>query len=606
MGSIYGFLSNSESKLSDKLIEHQRNASNCLKENSATRFGQIRSSALGGHGIPDAPPFFSSGKLLVVIEGNPTWTDEYLTNIAISHNPAHALAEGFLIHGRSVLNKIRGTFAFCILQPEQHYALLAIDRVGIKPLSFYLKGDLLVFGSQIDQILGHPDVATSLEPQALFNYLYFHMSPSPGSVYKSISKLQPGEFLEIAKGQTSRDFYWQPPSNESKYSKRDLLAQLQPQLERSISQYCPDRQTGTFLSGGLDSSTVTGIYQKIANHQIDAFTMGFDANGYDETEYARATAKHFKVNLHEYYVTPADVLKAIPLIAKTYDEPFGNASAIPTYYCAKFASEHGMKHLLAGDGGDEIFAGNSRYAKQKLFDMYRYCPDNLKSLIEPVASNLNPLRKVKSYIDQAKIAMPERMETYNFLHRSPLEEIFQQDFLKQIDPTAPLQYLTTTYNRSSSDDLIKKMLFLDGKFTLADNDLRKVNRMCELAGVKVHYPMLDEDLIAFAASIPSEWLIKGFELRSFYREALKNFLPKETLKKSKQGFGLPFGVWMSTDKELKQFAEANLESIKNRDFLNPTYISKLIQLHQQGDSSYYGVMIWILVMLEQWLISHGH
>ena len=138
--------------------------------------------------------------------------------------------------------------------------------------------------------------------------------------------------------------------------------------------------------------------------------------------------------------------------------------------------------------------------------------------------------------------MPERMETYNFLHRTPLTEIFSEDFLNRINPDQPLQYLGNTYNRTSNDDLIKQMLFLDDKFTLADNDLRKVNRMCELAGVDVHYPMLQENMVEFAASIPSKWLMQGFELRSFYKEAMRDFLPKETLRKSKQGFGLPFGM----------------------------------------------------------------
>ncbi|MGZ8193890.1 MAG: asparagine synthetase B family protein, partial [Methylobacter sp.] len=422
--------------------------------------------------------------------------------------------------------------------------------------------------------------------------------------YKGISKLQPGEFVEFKNGQVTRDFYWQLPYEDSGLSKKELLAQLHSQLKQSVSGCLPDRQTGAFLSGGLDSSTVTGIYQEITDYPVEAFSIGFDADGYDEMEYARATARHFNVNLHEYYVTPADVLKAIPLIAQTYDEPFGNASAIPAFYCAKFAQEQGMQQLLAGDGGDEIFAGNARYAKQKMFDLYRHIPGIGKSLLEPLAFHLPPLGKVKSYIEQAKIAMPDRMETYNFLHRSPLMEIFSADFIKQIDPEMPLQNLRQTYNRSSSDDLVKKMLFLDGKFTLADNDLRKVNRMCELAGIEVHYPMLQENLVEFAASIPSKWLMQGFELRSFYRQGMKNFLAKETLAKSKQGFGLPFGVWMSNNQELKQFAEANLAGIEKRGFMNPAYIHNLIQLHQKGHASYYGVMIWLLIMLEQWLGSH--
>ena len=474
----------------------------------------------------------------------------------------------------------------------------------LRNFSYYCENGLLVFGSQLDQIIAHPGVKTAIDPQAIFTYLYAHVIPSPDSIYSGVSKLQPGEFFEFNDGQRTRDFYWQLRYNDSAASKKELLAQLHTQLEQSVLACAPDQQTGAFLSGGLDSSTVTGVYQKIANRPIDAFTMGFDADGYDEMDYARTAAAHFKVKLHEYYVTPADVLQAIPLIAQTYDEPFGNDSAVPAYYCAKFARELGMTRLLAGDGGDELFAGNSRYAKQKVFDLYRHVPGFAKTLLEPVAFNLPPLRKLKSYIEQANIAMPDRMETYNFLHRSPLAEIFSEDFLAQINPELPVQNLRNTYNRTSSDDLIKQMLFLDGKFTLADNDLRKVNRMCELAGIEVQYPMLQENLVEFAASIPSKWLMRGFELRSFYKEGMRDFLPKETLRKSKQGFGLPFGVWMSNDKDLKQFALASLESIEKRGFLNPAYIKNLIRLHQEGHASYYGIMIWLLIMLEQWLSTH--
>jgi len=604
MSSIYGWLSTTETASSVNWIDSQRAASKCLTAASLSVINYHKMASVAGHGINLAPSSYQSSRLLVILEGAPQWQDSELAELATKHGAAQALAEGFLRYGRSVLNKIHGPFAFCLVEPENRYALLAIDRVGIRPLAFYCQDGLLVFGSQLDQIIAHPGVKAAINPQAIFNYLYFHMIPSPGSIYNGVSKLQPGEFLEFNNGQLTRDFYWQLRYNDSSFSKKDLLAQLHTQLEQSVSACAPDHQTGAFLSGGLDSSTVTGFYQKIAKRPIDAFTMGFDADGYDEMEYARAAAAYFKVKLHEYYVTPADVLQAIPLIAQTYDEPFGNASAIPAYYCAKFASEQGMTRLLAGDGGDEIFAGNARYAKQKVFDLYRHVPGFAKTIVEPLVSSLPPLRKVKSYIEQAKIAMPDRMESYNFLHRTPLTEIFSDGFLKQIDPDLPVQNLRCTYNRASSDDLIKRMLYLDGKFTLADNDLRKVNRMCELAGIDVQYPMLQENLVEFAAAIPSKWLMQGFELRSFYRESMQSFLPKETLAKSKQGFGLPFGVWMGSDKALKQFAEANLEGIEKRGFLNPAYIKKLIQLHRDGHASYYGVMIWLLIMLEQWMLAH--
>ena len=606
MGTIYGSMNPLE-KTHTTVIDTQKNKSKSFSAASLFASCNYKSAQVGGHAPHAVPSIHQSGNLLAIIEGHPNWVDSKLAAMAESHCAANVLLEGFALYGRMVLEKIRGPFSFCILDPEQQYALLAVDRIGIRPLSIYFQNYLLVFGSELDQVLAHPGVTNAIDSQAIFNYLYFHMIPSPGTVYSGVTKLQPGEFFEISRGQANRNFYWHLPNTESTYSKNELFEQLHCLLEKSTLDCSPNVTTGTFLSGGLDSSTVTGMLQKISTGPIDAFTMGFHAEGYDEMEYARASARHFNVNLHEYYVTPADVLKAIPLIAQTYDEPFGNASAIPTFYCAKLAREHGMTHLLAGDGGDEIFAGNSRYAKQKVFELYRYCPKSVRSLLEPFAAiNLPLLTKIKSYIEQAKTPMPERMETYNFLNRTALTDIFEQDFLNQIDPSLPLSNLRQTYERSTSNDLVKKMLFLDGKFTLADNDLRKVNRMCDLAGISVNYPMLNENLVEFAATIPSKWLMRGFELRSFYREAMKSFLPPETLKKDKQGFGLPFGVWMSNDAALKNFAEDNLNGIAKRDFLNPSYIKNLIKLHRQGHASYYGVMIWILVMLEQWLVSHDH
>lgn len=604
MSSIYGWFSTTEKVFDGSGIDQQHTASQALHSVYSCVAKHQNVAEMAGYGLKKAPNVYQSSRFMVIIEGDPYWSDEQLKKIAISSDSAEALAIGFLQYGRLVLDKIHGPFSFCILEPGRHYALLANDRLGIRPLAYYYQQGLLVFGSKLDHIIAHPGVKAVIDPQGIFNYLYAHNIPSPGSIYKDISKLQPGEFIEIDNEQQLNDFYWQPDYTESTFKKQALMEQLHRQLDRSIAACLPDKQTGVFLSGGLDSSTVTGFYQQFAAYKVDAFTMGFDAEGYDEMAYARLVAAHFKVKLHEYYVSPADVLNSIPLIAQTYDEPFGNASAVPSYYCAKFARERGMTRLLAGDGGDEIFAGNSRYAKQKLFDYYRYLPNCAKAVIAPMANNLAFLGKLQSYIEQATINMPDRLETYNFLHRSPLKEFFTEDFLKQIDSELPIANSRSTYNRANTDDLVKRMLHLDGKFTLADNDLRKVNRMCELAGIDVHYPMLQEDFVKFSAGIPSKWLMRGFELRSFYKESMKNYLPKQTLSKSKQGFGLPFGVWMAQDKELKQFSLDNLYSFSKRGIVNPVYIKNIIHLHEKGHSSYYGVMIWLLIMLEQWLITH--
>jgi len=604
MGSIYGWLSNHSNLGFSGAVAQQRGAAPCGAVKPAAVEHRLDNAEIGGHSLNAAPYLFYSDSIVALIVGRPVWHDSTLAHLSKEHNPAYALAEGFQRDGREVLAKLGGEFACCLMDPERRYALLAIDRVGLGTLAFSVQEDVLVFGSELDQIVAHPAVHPVISPQGLFNYLYFHVIPSPDSIYQGVYKLQPAEFVEFGEGHLQRGFYWQRRYSDSRLPKKALLRQLTEQLQQATAQ-CPyTPQIGAFLSGGLDSSTVVGMYSKIAQRPVDAFTIGFAADGYDEMDYARITARHFQAKLHEYYVTPKDVLDAIPLIAGSYGEPFGNASAIPAYYCAKFAREQGMQGLLAGDGGDEIFAGNTRYAKQKLFDYYRHLPGLAKTVLESLAVDLPLLRKLKSYVEQAAVPMPQRLETYNYLHRTPLAEIFSGDFLAQINPEWPIQNLQQTYQRGPTDDLVKNMLFLDHKFTLADNDLRKVNRMCELAGIEVFYPMLQENLLDFAASIPSRWLVEGFELRSFYKKGMRGFLANETLAKSKKGFGLPFGVWMRADKDLQAFSLAHLEAFSRRGLLNPNWCSQLTKQHQEGHAAYYGTMVWILVVLEQWLSSH--
>lgn len=562
----------------------------------------LDSAAAGGRSIS----LRQSSGVCVAVEGQLRWKDRELGKLAAESGDAHALLEGYRSHGKSVLQRLHGAFALAILEPDARRALLAIDRIGIRPLAYTLSGETLIFGSQAFSILAHPAVTPRIDPQGIFNYLYFHMVPSPGTIFRDVCKLQPGELLEYEDGRIHREFYWQIEFSEQPASRDTLSRELHEQLKQAVD-HCRqgEQQTGAFLSGGLDSSTVVGVLQGLQSDSVDAYAIGFDAEGFDEMEYARATARHFGASLHEYYVTPQDVLDAIPLATHAYDEPFGNASAIPAYFCARAAREDGRELLLAGDGGDEIFAGNARYAKQKMFDFYSHVPAILKSaLVEPLANNLPPLRKLKSYIDQAKVPMPQRMETYNFLHRFALSEIFAPDFLSQVDGETPIRHLKAHYDRSGDIPLVKKMLFLDHKFTLADNDLRKVNRMCELAGIEVRYPLLQDEMMEFAARVPADMLLRRLELRSFYRHAMKDFLARETLEKHKHGFGLPFGLWMNEYPPLKAFAHDNLENIRKRGILNDDFIGRIIEAQETGHATYYGVFIWVLIMLEQWLETH--
>ncbi|MEW6254278.1 MAG: asparagine synthase C-terminal domain-containing protein, partial [Planctomycetota bacterium] len=326
--------------------------------------------------------------------------------------------------------------------------------------------------------------------------------------------------------------------------------------------------TAAFLSGGTDSSTVVGALTAARGAPVDTFSIGFDADGFDEMEYARCAAGRFGSRAHERYLTPADIVTAIPVIAREYDEPFGNSSAVPTYFCARAAQEAGFGRMLAGDGGDEIFGGNARYAKQRLFELYGRIPAPLRrGVIEPLThlpglSNRFPLSKLKSYVAQARIDLPLRLETYNFLHRTPLDRIFEADFLHAVDPSLADAALVEVYARTASDHYINRMMHVDLKFTLADNDLRKVGTMTEAAGVEVHYPLLDDRLVEFAHHLPVDYKVRGQTLRWFFKQALTDLLPEKIIKKTKHGFGLPFGVWSNQYAPLGELVGDSLSDFK--------------------------------------------
>ncbi len=325
--------------------------------------------------------------------------------------------------------------------------------------------------------------------------------------------------------------------------------------------------------------------------------------------FARIAAQRFGTEHHEYYVTPDDLVRSIPMVAAHYDQPFGNSSALPAYYCAKMAREDGVTRLLAGDGGDELFGGNARYAKQRVFGWYDAVPAPLRSgLLEPLLErtpigSLPLARKGRSYVEQAKVPLPDRMQMYNLLLRLGIHDVFTADFLAGVDLNGPLHQQQGVWNLVREASALNRMLAFDWRYTLAEADLPKVCGTTALAGVAVGFPFLDEALVDFSLRLPSAYKLKGLKLRWFFKEALRGFLPDEIITKKKQGFGLPFGVWANRHAGLKQLAADSLHSLAGRGIVRREFINALLERHLAEHPGYYGEMVWILMMLEQWLQS---
>jgi len=607
MSGIYGWAGPGTRDPGETLAAMQRRAGGS-PHSSLSSFAP--EAAIGATAPPRTSFAMACGPVRLAFYGHPAWRETGAARMspeAFCERLAHAYRQS----GPSVLDGLVGDFALALIDEEKSETLLAIDRMGIRGLVYSADRGVLVFGPSSDVLQVHPAGASSVDPQAIYNYVYFHMVPGPQTAFRAHSRLLPGHYALWREGKLTALPYWEKPFDERSSG---VVSQHAPGFNRVLRQGVAafaEGRCGAFLSGGTDSSTVAGILGEVTGEPARTYSIGFDAAGYDEMEYARIAARHFRTDHHEYYVTPADVVAAAPLVAQAYDQPFGNASAVPTYYCARMAQADGITRLLGGDGGDELFGGNERYAKQFQFSLYDRVPSPLRSwAIEPMLLGMPGLqrvpllRKARSYVEQAKIPMPRRYESYNLLERLGTANVFDARFLEGVDLDQPRALQQAAYDGTRAQSLINRMLALDMRFTLADNDLPKVTRMCDVAGVDVAFPLLHDDVVAFAGALAPSLKLRGTTLRYFFKEALRGFLPDEIIRKKKHGFGLPIGVWLQSHAPLRDLAGDALGTLRKRRIVREEMLDSLLTTRLSSHAGYYGTLVWILMMLELWFQHH--
>ena len=524
-----------------------------------------------------------------------------------------AIAARFAEVGARVLDELHGSFALAIFDSARSRGLVATDRMGVQPVFFKLLDRALAFGSAPGDVVRVTGARPVLSRQALFDYFYGHVIPAPHSIYEGVQRLLPGECIEVDGNGPVQRTYWRArfvENDDTDFS--TLKDQFLTSLRGSVEHAMQGARCGAFLSGGTDSSTVTGLMAEIGGEAPKTFSIGFAVSGYDEMEYARLASTHFRTRHHEYYVTPRDVVDALPRIAVSHPQPFGNSSALPTYLCARLARENGVERLLAGDGGDELFGGNARYAKQRVFAAYERVPESLRRrVIEPLCRALSArgrlpvVGKATSYVEQASVPMPARLETYNALHRIGFGEVLDAALLAAVDTAEPARLNEAAFFNPTAESLINRMLALDFKTTLADSDLPKVMQSCDLAGVAVSFPMLDPRVVDFSLALAPEMKLKGTQLRYFFKRSLEGFLPEAIIRKQKHGFGLPFGAWAVQDAQLRALTLDTLSSFKRRELVRPAFVDRLIDTLLPEYPNYYGTLAWIFMSLELWLRSHA-
>jgi asparagine synthase (glutamine-hydrolysing) len=573
------------------------------------------SVALGVHHIPGF-----QGGLLERRQGDRTLGIAFHGNLyeeALSSEAGalEALLDRYDRSGTDFPRGLRGEFAIAIWDSRDEALLLATDRFRVHPLLYGGDARGFAFASRMRALDSAPAPAErTIHPPAIMDVVASSYVPTPETIYREIRKLPPGHVLTYSQGKVTTRPYWDIDFRKPSAAPEAALAgEVRDAFREAIEcRFRRDADTdriGAFLSGGVDSSTVSGVLTQVAGRPIRTFSIGFGEARYNEMSYARIAARRFGAEHHEYFVSPRDTVDALPLVVEEFDEPFGNASAVPTYFCAKMAREHGVDFLYAGDGGDELFGGNERYAFDRVFDYYHRVPGWLReTLLRPGIETLarampNPLfTRARNYVAKACLPPVARMTAYSFLNVVPIAEVADPAFLRSLSGYDPARAMERHYENALGTTDLDRQLYLDLKLAIGDNDLYKVSRMTERAGVAVRYPFLDGGLADAAARVPAALKMRGRKLRVFFKRAYRDLLPPEVTAKTKHGFGLPIAIWLRTDPALNAMMHDLVLGPRSlaRGYFRKEALERLVAEHRVEQEPFYGTVLWNLMVLELW------
>jgi asparagine synthase (glutamine-hydrolysing) len=523
------------------------------------------------------------------------------------------IARLYLQSGAEFMKLLHGAYTFALWDAKANRLLLSIDRFGVKSLYWRREGARLLFASRIGALRSAQRSPVEVNPAAVLQFLLFSAVPAPLAIDKGTEKLRPGVVLTYEMGVITERQYWDleyPESTDTSVSRwaRELREEMRAAVHRNLEGR-EESSTGCYLSGGTDSSSVVAFASE-KYQPARSFSIAFEETGFSEIDFARTSAAAFGSDHHEKFLTAQDAASALDKIIAYFEEPFANSSAIGSYYCAVLAKESGVNTLLAGDGGDELFAGNERYATDKRFGLYHQLPSWLRrGLIEPLTKMLpdngSKLSLPRRYVRRANIPNPRRILSYGLFLSLPPNEIFEGGFLEQVGVDHWLTIPEDHFVRAKATSELNKMLYLDVKMTLADNDLRKVSGTAEMAGVNVRYPFLDKRLAEFSGRIPSSLKLKGFEKRYIFKEAMKGILPQKILNKKKHGFGVPLAQWLLQNPRMRELRQDLLHDprTRQRGYFLPSFFDRLTKLHSE-EPNFYGEIVWYLLALELWHRQH--
>ena len=521
-----------------------------------------------------------------------------------TQSDTEVILRAYEAYGADCVTRLRGMFAFAVLDERARQVFLARDRVGIKPLVYHWDGRRLLFASELKGILQAANVPRDLDLEALGEYLGYHYVAAPRTIFRAVRKLPPASTLTVSLdgGAPRVARYWTLRfAPQPRVSEDEWIEGLKAQLAHAVrSHMISDVPIGAFLSGGLDSSTVVALMAQASSTPVRTFSIGFAETDFDELAYARQVAARYGTDHYELVVKPS-ALDVLPKLAWHFDEPFADSSAIPTYYVSKITREH-VTVALSGDGGDENFAGYRRYARAQ--QLHERLDRGMLRLAQPLlrlAAGALPVgapgQAYTGFLGAGEIGRYHRLMTYE--RSETLRHLLTSDLRGSVAAPGPAGFARLVAELGAPD-YVSALQLIDIHTYLPEDILTKVDRASMAVSLESRVPLLDHVLMEYAATIPSSLKLREGQGKHILKRAMASSLPGDILTRRKMGFGVPLGEWFRG--ELRELVRDVLLSrvARERGMFRPAAIARLLDAHEAGRRDY-SARLWALVCLELWM-----
>ena len=512
-----------------------------------------------------------------------------------------AIVHAYEQWGAEAISRLRGMFGLALWDRRTRTMLIARDRVGIKPLHYATFAGRLYFGSEIKSLLRAPDLPRDLNPAALDHYLSFLYAPPDASFFTHIRKLPPGHVLTWRDGRTTMAPFWRPDAEETfAGNDADAVDELKRVLLDAVRAHLiSDVPLGAFLSGGIDSSLVVAMMSRVSGGRVKTFSIGFDQPQYDELQYARQVAERYDTDHHEDVVTP-DGITILDTLVSHFDEPFGDASAIPTWYVSQLAAKH-VTVTLSGDGGDELFGGYDRYLQDpRVAAIDRYAPPAIRRVAGLVSSRLPHGAKGKRFLRHiSENARGRYIDAVGFFNADDKSGLYSAGLRARLSGDDPERRVLKLFDRYAALPWASQMMRFDIETYLPDDILTKVDRTSMAHSIESRVPLLDNKVIDFALTLPAAVKIRNGRRKHVLKEVAAHFLPAALIDRRKQGFAVPLDVWFRGS--LRELFSDTLLSARalQRGYFEPSFVRRLVQEHVGGVRDH-ALRLWQLVVFERW------